>query len=156
MQGGLAASSVISAGGPVIVSSSLGATLPAGYTIVWDTDGMTAGGSTQGAELVLLDPVDSLDADGNYTVTAVITARSANTQFRWRQLLNSGTTFDHWAIDDLQITSDLSSQFTLVGDGVNGVAAGFVASAVNSNGIDLNLAGLDALGVQPNTDFYSS
>lgn len=33
-------------------------------------------------------------------------ARSAATLFRWRQLSHSGSSFDHWALDDVQISSD--------------------------------------------------
>ena len=36
-------------------------------------------------------------------VTLPIAARSTNTLFRWRQLANSGASFDHWALDDVNI-----------------------------------------------------
>lgn len=47
----------------------------------------------------------------NYTnwtgVSLVIppAAQAANTQFRWRQLLNSGASSDHWALDDVAVTT---------------------------------------------------
>jgi len=33
-----------------------------------------------------------------------VPAQTSNTLFRWRQLANSGANFDHWAMDDVEIT----------------------------------------------------
>ena len=35
------------------------------------------------------------------TVDIPVAAQTVNTQFRWRQLSNSGTGYDHWALDDV-------------------------------------------------------
>src|SRR5262249_2118078 len=44
----------------------------------------------------------------NWTQVATgipLAARTASTQFRWRQLTHSGAAFDHWALDDVLISA---------------------------------------------------
>jgi hypothetical protein len=40
-------------------------------------------------------------------------AQAPNTQFRWRQLLNSGSTSDHWALDDVAVITGPVAPFIL-------------------------------------------
>lgn len=42
-------------------------------------------------------------------VSVPAAAKTAATRFRWRQLSNSGTSYDHWAIEDVQISGTAAS-----------------------------------------------
>lgn len=47
---------------------------------------------------------DSYSLFTSITETIPVGAQTTSTQFRWRQLTHSGSSYDHWAIDDVLIT----------------------------------------------------
>jgi hypothetical protein len=53
--------------------------------------------------------VDSFTVFTPIQETIPVGAASAQTQFRWRQKGNSGSSYDHWAIDDVSITTGTDS-----------------------------------------------
>jgi Ca2+-binding RTX toxin-like protein len=48
----------------------------------------------------------------NYSVVIPTAARTANTQFRWQQVSNSGIDYDHWAIDNVIISANPDNTIT--------------------------------------------
>lgn len=67
------------------------------------------------------------------------------TQFRWRQIFHSGTSFDHWAIDNVRINTDgvidlLQSE----------LMPGFIATNLNLSDGRLLLSDLDLAGIDRN------
>ncbi len=63
--------------------------------------------SINGNAFTVLNTYDSEDFTSFTTITEVIptSAQSASTQFRWRQVSNSGSNYDQWAIDNVEIGS---------------------------------------------------
>jgi uncharacterized membrane protein len=70
-----------------------------------------------------------------------VAAQTVSTRFRWRQLSNSGSGFDHWAIEDVQIGPAISTApeiaveqpvGTGLTDGVSTVTFGSVATGANT------------------------
>lgn len=69
-------------------------------------------------------------------------ARTAATRFRWRQLSNSGASYDHWAIEDVLIsgTATLPAEIAIeqpagtgLTDGVSNVNLGYAAVGSNTS-----------------------
>lgn len=83
--------------------------------------------STLGAFTTLVTYQDT-DTTYRHWATATINvptaAFTAGTQFRWRQLTNSGVGFDHWAIDDvLIVTNPEPGTWALFGAALAGLGA---------------------------------
>lgn len=61
---------------------------------------------------------DQLTTWNNYCVDLPLNAVTANTQIRWIQTLDSGSEFDHWGIDNVQIfQNDISAEIIWLHDG---------------------------------------
>jgi C1A family cysteine protease len=63
-------------------------------------------------------------------------ACSSSTLFRWRQLSNSGDSFDHWTLDDVRITGGISPSITQQPQSIRvqpGLAATFSVTATGSS-----------------------
>jgi len=63
-------------------------------------------------DLLVIDTEDSLYRDtwGQVSLTLSGAALSTNTKFQWVQLDHSGTTFDNWAIDNVQLFDNNATQ----------------------------------------------
>ncbi|MGV3663715.1 MAG: choice-of-anchor D domain-containing protein [Prosthecobacter sp.] len=82
-------------------------------------------------------------------------ARTVATRFRWRQLANSGTSYDHWGIEDVQISGSLIMQpeiaveqpaGTSLTDGASTVTFGSVLPGSNTSlGFTIRNLGQEAL-----------
>ncbi len=81
-------------------------------------------------------------------------ALTNNTYIRWRQIAYSGSSYDHWAIDNIVLRGDLSANISVVGQGVQSIQPGFVANSIGDNGIDLSLADLDNAGLPRDAESY--
>ena len=82
------------------------------------------------------------------TSTIPTAARSAATQFRWRQLSHSGSVFDHWALDNVVIDAQPATFLTLtipnsVSEGDAPVGGVVSASPVPTNNLTVTLSSLD-------------
>lgn len=63
-------------------------------------------------------------------------AQTPNTQFRWRQLLHSGTSFDHWAIDNVVIFgSGMIDAVTPLSGTIPAASSTPVSLTLNSTGL---------------------
>ncbi len=82
------------------------------------------------------------------TSTIPVAARSSATQFRWRQLAHSGSSFDHWALDNVVIDAKPATFLTLtvpteVSEGDTSWGGFVTASPVPTNNLTVTLNSSD-------------
>ena len=128
----------VSAGGTVSfdlvfgTSSNGGENADAGEDVVLEY-------SLDGTNFTTLATYDTEAFTSFTTITADISgeAQSESTQFRWRQVRSSGSSFDNWAIDNVAITSNAPANqaptvedatFSLAENSANGTVVGTVAA----------------------------
>lgn len=94
------------------------------------------------------------------SVPIPVAARTAETQFRWRQLDNSGSGFDHWALDDVNVSNViLGPEIVVEQPAGNNLSDGGVASMATFVGgfayLDFTIrngGGMDLTGLQASID----
>ena len=115
--------------------------------------------STDGVNFTTLKTYDTEAFTSFTTITVNIptAAQTTATQFRWRQVSNSGSSFDNWALDNVAITSDSGAgnqaptaqdaTFSLAENSANGTIVGTVtATDPDNDGLNYSITAVDPDG----------
>ena len=115
--------------------------------LAYSVDG---GGSFTQVQVFDTELLVSLGKFGSFSVALPALAQTDNTILRWSQVSNSGSPFDHWALDNISIGTAIVG--TVGDDTLSGTPADDVINALAGNDTIDGLAGDDILSGGPGGD----